>query len=59
LVETACDPAFIKENREKLVRLYPLRRLGLPDGVAPRWRAGRIDLRVAAPRRLDGDRHTD
>jgi 3-oxoacyl-[acyl-carrier protein] reductase len=35
LVETAHDPAFIAENREKLVRLYPLRRLGLPDDVAP------------------------
>jgi NAD(P)-dependent dehydrogenase (short-subunit alcohol dehydrogenase family) len=35
LVETAHDPAFIKENREKLVRLYPVRRLGLPDDVAP------------------------
>ncbi len=35
LVETAHDPAFIKENREKLVRLYAVRRLGLPDDVAP------------------------
>jgi NAD(P)-dependent dehydrogenase (short-subunit alcohol dehydrogenase family) len=35
LVETAHDPAFIKENREKLERLYPVRRLGLPDDVAP------------------------
>jgi 3-oxoacyl-[acyl-carrier protein] reductase len=35
LVETAHDPAFIKENRDKLVRLYPVRRLGLPDDVAP------------------------
>ena len=35
LVETAHDPAFIAENREKLVRLYPVRRLGLPDDVAP------------------------
>ena len=35
LVETAHDPAFIRENREKLVRLYPVRRLGLPDDVAP------------------------
>lgn len=35
LVETAHDPDFIKENREKLVRLYPVRRLGLPDDVAP------------------------
>jgi 3-oxoacyl-[acyl-carrier protein] reductase len=35
LVETAHDPAFIEENREKLVRLYPVRRLGLPDDVAP------------------------
>jgi len=35
LIETAHDPAFIKENREQLTRLYPLRRLGLPDDVAP------------------------
>jgi NAD(P)-dependent dehydrogenase (short-subunit alcohol dehydrogenase family) len=35
LVETAHDPTFIKENRDKLVRLYPVRRLGLPDDVAP------------------------
>jgi NAD(P)-dependent dehydrogenase (short-subunit alcohol dehydrogenase family) len=35
LVETAHDPTFINENREKLVRLYPVRRLGLPDDVAP------------------------
>jgi len=35
LVETAHDPDFIKENRERLVRLYPVRRLGLPDDVAP------------------------
>jgi len=35
LVETDHDPAFIKENRERLVRLYPVRRLGLPDDVAP------------------------
>jgi NAD(P)-dependent dehydrogenase (short-subunit alcohol dehydrogenase family) len=35
LVETAHDRAWVKENREKLVRLYPVRRLGLPDDVAP------------------------
>jgi NAD(P)-dependent dehydrogenase (short-subunit alcohol dehydrogenase family) len=35
LVETAHDRAWVDENREKLVRLYPVRRLGLPDDIAP------------------------
>jgi NAD(P)-dependent dehydrogenase (short-subunit alcohol dehydrogenase family) len=35
LVETAHDRAWVEENRDKLVRLYPVRRLGLPDDVAP------------------------
>ena len=35
LVETAHDRAWVEENREKLVRLYPVRRLGLPDDIAP------------------------
>jgi 3-oxoacyl-[acyl-carrier protein] reductase len=35
LVETPHDKAWVDENREKLVRLYPVRRLGLPDDVAP------------------------
>ncbi len=35
LVETAHDRAWVEENRDKLVRLYPLRRLGQPDDVAP------------------------
>ena len=35
LVETAHDTAWVEENREKLVRLYPVRRLGLPDDIAP------------------------
>jgi NAD(P)-dependent dehydrogenase (short-subunit alcohol dehydrogenase family) len=35
LVETAHDKAWVDENREKLTRLYPVRRLGLPDDVAP------------------------
>ncbi len=35
LVETAHDKAWVEENREKLIRLYPVRRLGLPDDVAP------------------------
>jgi 3-oxoacyl-[acyl-carrier protein] reductase len=35
LVETAHDRTWVEENREKLVRLYPVRRLGLPDDVAP------------------------
>jgi 3-oxoacyl-[acyl-carrier protein] reductase len=35
LVETAHDRTWVEENRDKLVRLYPVRRLGLPDDVAP------------------------
>ena len=35
MVETAHDRAWVEENREKLVRLYPVRRLGLPDDIAP------------------------
>ncbi len=35
LVETAHDRAWVEENREKLVKLYPLRRLGQPGDVAP------------------------
>jgi NAD(P)-dependent dehydrogenase (short-subunit alcohol dehydrogenase family) len=35
LVETGHDPTWVAANREKLVRLYPVRRLGLPGDVAP------------------------
>lgn len=35
LIETAHDPEFIAANREKLTKLYPLRRLGQPKDVAP------------------------
>ena len=35
LIETAHDPAFLDANREKLTKLYPLRRLGSPRDVAP------------------------
>jgi NAD(P)-dependent dehydrogenase (short-subunit alcohol dehydrogenase family) len=35
LVETAHDKDWVEANREKLVRLYPVRRLGLPDDIAP------------------------
>lgn len=35
LVETAHDPGFIEANRDKLVKLYPLRRLGKATDVAP------------------------
>jgi NAD(P)-dependent dehydrogenase (short-subunit alcohol dehydrogenase family) len=35
LIETAHDPAFIAANRDKLTKLYPLRRLGQPKDVAP------------------------
>ncbi len=35
LVETAHDRAWVEENRERLVRLYPVRRLGQVEDVAP------------------------
>jgi NAD(P)-dependent dehydrogenase (short-subunit alcohol dehydrogenase family) len=35
LVETDHDPEWLNANRDKLVRLYPVRRLGRPDDVAP------------------------
>jgi NAD(P)-dependent dehydrogenase (short-subunit alcohol dehydrogenase family) len=35
LVETDHDKDWVEANREKLVRLYPLRRLGLASDVAP------------------------
>jgi NAD(P)-dependent dehydrogenase (short-subunit alcohol dehydrogenase family) len=35
LVETAHDKDWVEANREKLIKLYPLRRLGTPNDVAP------------------------
>src|ERR1700730_7722493 len=35
LVETAHDKDWLEENREKLIKFYPVRRLGLPGDVAP------------------------
>jgi 3-oxoacyl-[acyl-carrier protein] reductase len=35
LVETAHDKDWVEENRDKLIRLYPVRRLGQPGDVAP------------------------
>jgi 3-oxoacyl-[acyl-carrier protein] reductase len=35
LVETAHDRDWVEDNREQLVRLYPLRRLGQPADIAP------------------------
>ena len=35
LVETAHDRAWVDANRDKLVKFYPLRRLGQPEDVAP------------------------
>jgi 3-oxoacyl-[acyl-carrier protein] reductase len=35
LVETPHDREWVDANREKLVRLYPVRRLGLPEDIAP------------------------
>jgi 3-oxoacyl-[acyl-carrier protein] reductase len=35
LVETAHDKNWVDENREKLIKFYPVRRLGLPGDIAP------------------------
>jgi 3-oxoacyl-[acyl-carrier protein] reductase len=35
LIETAHDRSWVEANREKLVALYPTRRLGQPSDVAP------------------------
>ncbi|MBS0529159.1 MAG: 3-oxoacyl-ACP reductase FabG [Proteobacteria bacterium] len=35
LIETAHDRAWVEANRDKLVKFYPLRRLGLPQDIAP------------------------
>ena len=35
LVETPHDKDWVDANRDKLIKLYPLRRLGLPGDVAP------------------------
>ncbi len=35
LVETGHDPTWLEANREKLVKFYPTRRLGLAEDVAP------------------------
>ena len=35
LVETQHDPVWLNANRESLVKLYPVRRLGQPEDIAP------------------------
>lgn len=36
LIETShSDPEFLEKNREKIVKAYPLRRIGRPDDIAP------------------------
>jgi 3-oxoacyl-[acyl-carrier protein] reductase len=35
MVETGHDPKWLDANREKLVRFYPTRRLGLAEDIAP------------------------
>ena len=35
LIETAHDRTWVDANRDKLVKLYPIRRLGQPSDVAP------------------------
>jgi NAD(P)-dependent dehydrogenase (short-subunit alcohol dehydrogenase family) len=35
LIETAHDKTWVETNREKLVKAYPIRRLGQPSDVAP------------------------
>lgn len=35
MVETGHDPEWLAANREKLVKFYPVRRLGQPEDIAP------------------------
>ncbi len=35
LVETQHDPVWLNANREMLVKMYPVRRLGQPEDIAP------------------------
>ncbi|MBR0766452.1 SDR family NAD(P)-dependent oxidoreductase [Bradyrhizobium japonicum] len=35
LIETAHDRAWVDANRDKLIKFYPLRRLGQPQDIAP------------------------
>jgi 3-oxoacyl-[acyl-carrier protein] reductase len=35
LIETAHDPAWVEANKERLVKFYPLRRLGKSEDIAP------------------------
>ncbi len=35
LIETSHDKSWVNANRDKLVKAYPIRRLGLPSDVAP------------------------
>jgi len=35
LIETAHDRAWVDANRDKLTKFYPLRRLGMPQDIAP------------------------
>ena len=35
LVETPHDKDWVEANREKLIKFYPVRRLGKPGDVAP------------------------
>ncbi|TBY58830.1 SDR family oxidoreductase [Rhizobium leguminosarum bv. viciae] len=36
LIETShSDPEFLEKNRDKIVKAYPLRRIGRPDDIAP------------------------
>ena len=48
LVETPHDKEWVDANREKLIKLYPLRRLGVPGDVAPM-----VTLAGLAAQRLD------
>jgi NAD(P)-dependent dehydrogenase (short-subunit alcohol dehydrogenase family) len=35
MVESGHDPVWLEANREKLIKFYPVRRLGLPEDIAP------------------------
>ncbi len=48
LIETPHDLEWVNANREKLTKLYPLKRLGFPSDIAPM-----VSLLASKHRRLD------
>ncbi len=55
LVETPHDKVWLDENREKLIRFYPMRRLGQTDRCGADRRVSRIGARLV-DHRTGGER---